>query len=114
VRSAEQLTAATGVSPLPAALAPDPHVGPAKTRNAVRRRQSREEGRHPRAKSARHMAGRRMMGVAPAAVSDALQEKGGEEGESEADVPLEPQVVFRDARGGGPSWVHGGPQIPSR
>ena len=44
VQSAEQLTAATGVSPLPAALAPDPHVGPAKTRNAVRRRQSREEG----------------------------------------------------------------------
>ena len=58
------------------------------------------------------------MGVAPAAVSDASQEKGGDEGESEAeseaDVPLEPQVVFRDARGGRPSWVHGGPQIPSR
>ena len=115
LRSAEQLPAATGVPPMPAALAPDPHVGPAKTRNADRRRQSGEEGVATLVPNrARHTAGRRVMGAVPAAASDESQEKGGEEGETEADVPLEPQVVFRDAGGGGPSWVHGGPRIPSR
>ena len=42
--SAEQLAAATGAPQLPAALAPDPNVGPAQARNADRRMlQSGEE-----------------------------------------------------------------------